>query len=184
MKKQTLLLLAILLNVGLFAQDIYFTKTGTVIFDGKTPFETIYAENNQVTSFLKTADGELNFAALVKSFKFKNALMEEHFNENYIESSKYPKAIFKGKIINWADIDLSKEVEQKATVEGKLTLHGVTKEVKSDAILHPQKGKIEGICNFEVVTEAFGIRIPNIVRDKIAKKINISVKVNYESYER
>lgn len=183
MKKQALLAIAIFLNIGLFAQGIYFTKTGTVIFEGKTPFETIYAESKQVTSFLKTTNGELNFAALIKSFQFKNALMGEHFNENYIESSKYPKAIFKGKIVNWADIDLSKNEVQKANVEGELTLHGVTKKIMTDATLHPQKENIAGTCHFKVNPEEFGIRIPTIVRDKIAKEMTISVDVNYEPYK-
>lgn len=183
MKKQALLAFAIFLNIGLFAQDIYFTKTGTIIFDGKTPFETIYAENNQVTSFLKTTNGELNFAALIKSFQFKNALMGEHFNENYIESSKYPKAVFKGKIVNWVNIDLSKKEVQKANIEGELTLHGVTKKIIADATLQPQKENIAGTCSFTVNPEEFGIRIPNIVRDKIAKEMTISVHVNYEPFK-
>ncbi len=183
MKNQALLLFTIFLNMGLFAQDIYYTKTGTIIFDGKTPFETIYAESNQVTSFLNTADGELNFAALIKSFQFKNELMGEHFNENYIESSIYPKAIFKGKIVNWTKIDLSKNEAQNVNVEGKLTIHGVTKDIKLEATLHPQKGNIVGICSFGVNPEEYGIRIPRIVRDKIAKVINVSINGSYEPFK-
>ncbi|WP_372776646.1 YceI family protein [Mangrovibacterium sp.] len=173
-----------LFATGLFGQEIYFTKTGTVIFDSSTPLETIHAENNQVTSFLKTTNGELNFAALMKSFKFKNALMEEHFNENFIESSKYPKAVFKGQIQNWSAIDLSKEEAHEANVEGELTLHGVTKKISTKAVLHPQNGKIAGTCDFVVSAEDFDIKIPALVRDKIAKEVKVTVNVNYEPYNR
>ncbi len=185
MKKHLLLIFATIFYTGLvFGQDVYFTKAGTVIFDSSTPLETIYAENNQVTSFLKTTDGELNFAALIKSFRFKNALMEEHFNENFIESSTFPKAVFKGKISNWSAIDLSKEEDQQADIEGELTLHGVTKKISTKANLHPQKDKIFGTCKFVVSAEDFGIKIPSLVREKIAKEVNVTVAISYEPYKK
>jgi len=184
MKPNILILLLVIFSVTSYGQDVYFTKTGTVIFDSSTPLETIHAENNQVTSFLKIADGELNFAGLIKSFKFKNALMEEHFNENYIESAKYPKAVFKGQILNWAAIDLDKEEAQEADLEGELTLHGVSKKITAKATLHPQNGEIQASCAFVVSAEDFEIKIPAVVRDKIAKEVSVSVNVNYEPFNR
>lgn len=185
MKKHALLIFAAIFYTGLlFGQDVYFTKSGTVIFDSSTPLETIHAENNQVTSFLKTIDGELNFAALIKSFKFKNALMEEHFNENFIESATFPKAVFKGKIRNWSAINLSKEENQQADIDGELTLHGVTKKIIAKANLHPQNGKISGSCKFVVSAEDFGIKIPALVREKIAKEVNVTVNISYEPYKK
>lgn len=184
MKKYILILLIVILSVTSYGQDVYFTKTGTVIFDSSTPLETIHAENEQVTSFLKIADGELNFAGLIKSFKFKNALMEEHFNENYIESAKYPKAVFKGQILNWAVIDLSKEEAQEAEIEGELILHGVSKKISTKATLHPHNGLIKASCAFVVSAEDFDIKIPAVVRDKIAKEVTVTVNVNYEPYKR
>jgi len=183
MKTLTILIFAMIFSTGLFGQDIYFTKTGTIIFDSSTPLETIHAENKQVTSFLKTSDGELNFAALIKSFKFPNALMEEHFNENFIESSQFPKAVFKGKILNWSEINLSKEEEQSADIEGELTLHGVTRRITAKAKLHRQNGKISGSSEFVVSAEDFNIKIPALVRDKIAKVVNVTVDVTYEPYK-
>jgi hypothetical protein len=182
MKSILFFLPALLFSAGLYSQEIYYTKAGTVIFDSSTPLETIYARNDQVTSFLNTSNGELNFAALMRSFKFKNALMEEHFNENFIESAQYPRAVFKGRILNWEDIDLSKEEKQEADVEGELTLHGVTKKINPKAVLHPQGGKIKGNSDFIVSAEDFDIRIPAIVRDKIAKEVKVTVEMIYEPY--
>ncbi|HKJ41204.1 MAG TPA: YceI family protein [Sunxiuqinia sp.] len=184
MKKNLLLILAIVLSTGAFAQKIYFTKTGKIIFDSTTPMENVHAENEQVTSFIKTTDGEINFAALIKSFKFRNALMEEHFNEDYIHSDQYPKAVFKGKILDFSKVDLSKNEPQKVTVEGNLTLHGVTKKVSTTATIHPENDKILAKADFEVTPAEFGIKIPSIVREKIAKTINISADVTYQPYKK
>jgi hypothetical protein len=183
MKTLTIFIFAMIFSTGIFGQDIYFTKTGTIIFDSSTPLETIHAENKQVTSFLKTSDGELNFAALIKSFKFPNALMEEHFNENFIESSQFPKAVFKGKILNWSEIDLSNGEEQSVETEGELTLHGVTKRITAKAKLQRQNGKINGSSEFVVSAEDFNIKIPALVRDKIAKVVNVTVDLVYERFE-
>ena len=183
MKKLVITIFALIFSIVLFGQDIYFTKTGTVIFDSSTPLETIHAENKQVTSFLKTSDGELNFAALMKSFKFPNALMEEHFNENFIESSQFPKAVFKGRIVNWSEINLSSGEEESADIEGELTLHGVTKKITAKAKLHQQNGKITGRSEFVVSAEDFNIKIPALVRDKIAKVVQVTVDVTYEPYK-
>lgn len=182
-KSLTITIFMLIFSTGLFGQDIYFTKTGIIIFDSSTPLETIHAENKQVTSFLNTSNGELNFAALIKSFKFPNALMEEHFNENFIESSQYPKAVFKGKILNWPEINLSKGEEQSVDLEGELTLHGVNKRVTAKAKLKRENGKIIGSSEFVVSAEDFNIKIPALVRDKIAKVVNINVDVIYEPYK-
>ncbi|KAB2822794.1 MAG: YceI family protein, partial [Paludibacter sp.] len=182
MKQNLLIALAVLISTHLAGQDVFFTKTGTVVFDSSTPLETIHAENRQVTSFLKTSTGEINFAALVKSFKFQNALMEEHFNENYMESDQFAKAVFKGKIVNMDQIDTGKEEKQEADVEGELVMHGVTKKVTVKAYLLPQAGKITGTSEFIVLPEEFGIKIPSLVREKIAKEVKVSVVMNYEKY--
>jgi len=184
MKQMLLILLVAFFSFASFGQDVYFTKTGKVVFDSSTPLETIHAENKQVTSFLKTTNGELNFAGLIKSFKFKNALMEEHFNENYIESTKFPKVVFKGQILNWDAIDLAQEEVQNIDIEGELSLHGETKKLTTTGTLLPQNGKISGNCKFVVSAEDFGIEIPAVVRDKIAKEVNVSVEVVYEPYQR
>src|SRR6187549_3993369 len=97
------LLLMTLLSVAGFvsAQDKMITKTGKVTFEASVPaFEEVKAKNETATCVLNPTTGEIASLALMKGFRFKIALMEEHFNENYIESDKYPKATFKGKIEN------------------------------------------------------------------------------------
>ena len=92
----------ILFTVALFAQDKVITKNGNINFEASVPaFEEIKAKNENVTCILNTKTGEIASLALIKGFRFKIALMEEHFNENYMESDKYPKATFKGTIINF-----------------------------------------------------------------------------------
>ena len=108
MKK--LIFLFVLVSVNCLAQSKYLTKTGTVNFEASVPsFEEVKASNNSVTAILNTENGEFAALALVKGFRFKNALMEEHFNENYAESDKYPKAVFRGKITNLAEVDLKND---------------------------------------------------------------------------
>jgi hypothetical protein len=182
MQSKFVFLLAFVMYANLNAQEIYFTKSGTIIFDSSTPLETIYARNNQVTSFLNIETGEINFAALMRSFKFRNALMEEHFNENFVESAKYPRAVFKGKIMNWQNIQLDKDAEQEAEIEGELTLHGATKKIAPKGIIHPRGEKIYGRCEFIVSAEDFKIQIPSVVRDKIAREVKVTVDVIYEPY--
>ena len=106
MKTRIAFLFALLfLMSGIHAQTRYFTKTGTISFYSHTPMEDINAKNHQVTSFLDIDSGEMVFAVLIRSFEFKKSLMEEHFNENYMDSEKFPKSQFKGSIVNIKDID-------------------------------------------------------------------------------
>ena len=112
------------------SQERYLTKNGAINFYSKMPLEDITADNNQVLSIIDVADGKMAIAILMKSFMFKKALMQEHFNENYVDSDTYPKATFKGSIINFNDIN---QTTTKAKVKGILTLHGVSKEIVIDA---------------------------------------------------
>ncbi len=165
------------------AQKTFYTKSGYIGFFSSTPLENIDARNNQVVSFIKTADGSLNFGLLVKSFKFKNALMEEHFNENYAESDKYPKAKFKGKILNLDEINFDKDGTYNADIEGKLTFHGVTNKIKLKNVKLTVSGdKLKGEATFTAKPEDYKIDIPSVVRGKIAKEITINVKIDYSIY--
>jgi len=119
--------MAIMCLTGLVVKaQKYITKEGEIDIFSQTSLFTIEAANHQVASIMDASNGNLVASTLVRSFKFREALVEEHFNENYMESSKYPKAIFKGKITNFSSIDLSKDGTYDITIEGDLTLHGVT----------------------------------------------------------
>src|SRR4051812_42180218 len=109
MKKASLFLIAVVLSTTLLAQDKFFTKNGKLSFYSKAPLEDIEATNNAVTAVLDAKSGDLQFAVLMKGFEFQKALMEEHFNENYAESDKFPKAVFKGVVMNNNAINYSKD---------------------------------------------------------------------------
>ena len=111
------------------AQTKLFTKTGTISFKSKTALENIEAVNNKVLSVWETATGNIEFSLLIKGFEFDRALMQEHFNENYLESDKYPKAVFKGVVENSKNILLTANNNYPVNVTGALTMHGITKQI-------------------------------------------------------
>ncbi len=157
-----------------FSQN-YMTKTGFIGFYSKTSLENINAENNQVYAVLDPASHHLAFAVLLKGFIFTKELMQEHFNENYIESDKYPKATFSG--VCSGDMDLNKDGTYQVVIKGDLTLHGVTKSIETTAQLEVKKNQITGTSAFKLKPEDFNIGIPSIVREKIASEISVKVKV-------
>lgn len=155
------------------AQEKMITKSGKITFEASVPsFEEVKATNSAATFVLNPATGEIASLALMKGFRFKVALMEEHFNENYIESDKYPKATFKGKIENFDAAALSAAAKDY-TIKGKLELHGKSKEVSMAAKIRKTDGGIEIISNFSVNADEFGIAIPNVVKSKVSNKVNI-----------
>jgi len=163
-----------------FSQAIYMTRSGQISFFSKTPMENIEAVNNEVTSMLNPGTGEIVFALLIKSFRFEKALMEEHFNENYMESTKLPKATFQGKITNTASIDFAKDGTYPVSVEGDLTIHGVKQHVTSNGTAVVAKGKISVTASFTVKPADYKIQIPSLVEEKIAKTIEVKVNCLYE----
>jgi hypothetical protein len=181
--KTTIIALALLgLTLSSGAQEKYYSKTGHIWFYSHTPMEDIEAHNYQAGTILDVKTGDLMFTALVKSFEFKKALMQEHFNENYMESDKFPKAGFQGKVLDIAGVNTAKDGLYPVKVSGDLTLHGVTKKVSADGKFEVKSGKIHATSQFDVAPEDFGIEIPSLVKDKIAKKILVNVDIQYEPY--
>lgn len=176
-----LLITLFFLSFNSFAQQKYLTKTGTIGFEASVPaFEEVAATNKSVTAIIDTSNGEFAALALVKAFRFKNALMEEHFNENYAESSNYPKAIFKGHIEDFS-MDLISTSKNPFKVTGLLTFHGVTRKIDNceATISKTEKGILmEG--NFQVKASDFDIQIPSVVRSKIAE--DILIRFNFEMF--
>ena len=123
--------------------------------------------------------GQIVFSILVKSFKFENQLMEDHFNENYMESSKFPKADFKGYITNVTSVDFSKDGKYNITVEGNLTIHGVTQKVQTSGTLTIASGKPTVLGVFKIKIKEFGIS-GLYIGDKIANEAEITVDCKYE----
>lgn len=176
MKKVIFLITLCIVGVAtLSAQDKYYTKTGKINFNSKATLENIEALNKSVTAVLDTKSGNLQFAVLMKGFEFEKALMQEHFNENYIESHKYPKAEFKGAVVNNADINYGKDGTYIAKVKGQLTIHGETKTVETDGKIQVKGGKVLADAVFGIALADYKIEIPNVVKNNIAKTVNIEV---------
>jgi hypothetical protein len=178
MKRLFFLLIFINIILASNAQK-YMTKNGFIGFYSKTPMEEIKADNNQVVSALDVSTGELVFQALIKSFHFDRALMEEHFNENYMESDKIPKSIFKGKITNLSSVNFTKPGTYEVTVDGDLTIHDVTNKVSIKGTLEVADGGINASSKFKIVPEDYKITIPGVVRDKIDKNLEVTVTMKY-----
>lgn len=162
----------VLLNFGIFFSQKVITKSGTTIFEASVPsFEEVKASNNATTAILNKDNGEFATLVLINGFKFKSALMEEHFNENYMDSSKYPKATFKGKITNFSAI---KDKGGKAVISGILEIHGKQKNVTSEGMLSKSGNGYNLDGSFLVKPQDFGIEIPSLVSKKIAKDVKIT----------
>lgn len=158
----------------------YFTKNGTVAFVSEAPVEKIEAVNSKGTCVWDTESGALEMAVLVKGFRFEKALMEEHFNENYMESTKFPKAIFKGRIENMEDIDLKSDGQYTGVLMGDLTIHGVTQSVSTNATFSVLGDELTGEASFDVEVADYDIEIPKLVADNIAKVVSISVTADFQ----
>lgn len=174
MKKVILITLLGAISIPAIAQK-YMTRTGKVTFFSSTPVENIEAFNNEVASVLDADKGSFVFQAPIKSFKFEKSLMQEHFNENYMESDKYPKSEYKGKITDPGSINFSKDGTYNVTTEGKLTIHGVTRDVKVPGTVTVKGDKVTVKSVFNVRPKDYKISIPGIVEEKIADEIEVTV---------
>jgi polyisoprenoid-binding protein YceI len=162
------------------AQDRYYTKTGKIEFFSSAPLEDIEAKNKTVTAVLDTKTGAMQFSVQMKGFEFAKALMQEHFNENYVESGKFPKGEFKGSVVNNSAVNYAKDGTYKVNVKGKMTIHGVTKDVEAPGTIKVNGGKIEATSTFNIQLSDYNISIPSVVKDKISNNIKISVDTKLE----
>jgi len=166
--------------VALSAQERLATRTGHISFLSETPMENIVGDNHKVTSVFDATTGAIEFAVLIKAFEFEKALMQEHFNENYMESNTFPKASFKGKVTGVGEDELKKEGTYLISAQGDLTIHGVARPVTiKGTFMVDAAGAVKATSDFTVNAEDHGIKIPGVVRDKIAKEIKVSVKLDY-----
>jgi polyisoprenoid-binding protein YceI len=178
--KKILVFLLFSVTISGFSQT-YFTRTGTTNFKASvTAFEPVEATNKSTTVILKTATGDLAAQLFMTAFQFRVALMQEHFNENYMDSNTHPKAVFKGKLADFNFTELS--IKKEYNLSGTLTVKGVKKEINTTARVTLEGDKIIVSSKFTVAPQDFDIDIPNIVRKKIAK--NIHITLNYELVEK
>lgn len=179
--KNLIIILALSLTTGLHASaQNFLTKNGKITFFSKTSMENIDAVNNQVVSVVNISTGDMAFSVIITGFLFKKALMQEHFNENYMESAKYPKATFKGKITDLAKVNFTKDGSYAVTVSGDLNIHNVTKAVSVPGTITVKGGKFNAAATFNVLLADHNISIPKVVEGNISKTIEIKVDCSYD----
>lgn len=161
-------------STGVSSQTKYSTKSGTIAFEASVPsFEPVAAKNENVSALLNADTGDFAALALVNGFRFEIALMEEHFNENYMESSKFPKALFKGTIQGFDTHSISNQ-PQELEIEGSLTIHGVTQPIQTMVRIQKiSESEISLVTSFIVKPGDFKIEIPKIVKNKIAEEVHV-----------
>lgn len=164
-------------NYCCYAQNLFKTDEGEVYFNGSTLLEDIKAKHNNVKAINK--GNYLAVALLVEGFQFKNKLMQEHFNENYIESERYPKAYFSGHIINYSSDSLSLKAKEYA-IKGNLTLHGITVFIETTTDIKIVDNFIILESDFNINPEDFKIKIPKILFNKVAQEVNVDLYLKLE----
>lgn len=171
----TIICFLILLPV-VFSQK-YITKNGMIKFYSDAPLEKIEAVNNQVISAFDISNGNFVFRVLMKGFEFRKALMQQHFNTDYVESDKFPEASFKGTVKDFNTFNFNKDALNNVIVEGDLTIHGITNHVSEKGTLEKKGDKIIGKSVFTIAIKDYKIKIPNIVVNNISENVQITVEI-------
>lgn len=178
MRKLVLFIACITIVSSVFSQNLYKAVSGDISFFSKTPMEDIDAVNKDVKALINTKTGEVAFIATNVGFHFEKPLMEEHFNENYMESDKYKVSVFKGKIqekINYAE-----NGKHKVTVKGAINIHGVEQQREIAGEIVIEEGKIKVMSEFIVKVKDHKIKIPKLVVKNIAEEVKVTVNLNFE----
>jgi polyisoprenoid-binding protein YceI len=191
--KKTLLILLSLLSCRILQAQIYTAKSTTVTFFSEAPLENIEAMNKGAIVVLNSATGNIEVRVTIQNFKFKNSLMEEHFNENYMETEKkteingtasYPNryAEFKGKINE--PVDYGKEGETNVTVTGKLAIHGVSRDVTLNGLLNKKGEELAISSKFRVKVTDYNIKVPSMYVKNIAEEVDVNLSSILEPYKK
>lgn len=178
MYKGGIIFLALLCSIASGGQELYKTTSGEVSFFSSAPIEDIKAVSDQGVSVLDLADGQISFLVNIRSLDFPKDKMEEHFNENFMESHRYPNATFKGEIVG--NPELSEGSPQKVSLRGILDIHGKKSERTLPAMLLLKDGKIYLESRFEVACKDHSIEIPRILWQNIAEVVEVSVNAKYD----
>jgi len=176
------IIFAVIVTTGA-AQTKYITQNGHINFFSSAPVEDITADNNAVGSIIDPATGEVVFTLSISGFEFEKKLMQRHFNDNYMESDKFPKSTFKGFITNNDKVDYSQPGTFSVNVKGDLTMHGVTKTIQTPGTIEVTGDGLKASSTFIVKPADFDIKIPGIMRNKIAEEIRVTVDMAYAPME-
>jgi polyisoprenoid-binding protein YceI len=179
--------LILILSFSLFklqAQENYMTRNGQISFFSSTPLEDIKAVNNEVASVLNRKTGSVQFIVLIKSFQFRKAAMQDHFNgKDYMDSDRYPKAELKGSIANISTVNFSKDGTYPVTVEGTLSMHGISNNIKIPGNIIVKGNTITATAAFTVRLTDYKVSVPTIVSKKVAEKVEVTVNCSYQPYQ-
>jgi hypothetical protein len=181
MKKLALSLITLAIGPVMSAQ-IYIAKTCEISFFSDAPVEDIAAVNKACKPIINTATNDIQMKIVISAFQFEKPLMQEHFNENYMESEKYPNAIFKGKINE--KIDWTKDGEHKVTVTGKLNIHGVEKDRTLDGVVKVKGSEINISSIFKIHVADHGVKVPSMYIDNIAEDVEVKLNAILEPYKK
>lgn len=160
------------------AQSKFYTKTGKISFYSKAPLENIEAHNTKALSVFDASTGQIEFSVLLKGFEFEKARMQEHFNESYVESDKYPKAVFAGMVKDVGNVRLASEGTYTVQISGSMTIHGVTKPQTAQAVITVKNGVVSAVSDITITLADYNIKIPALVADKIGKTVKIVINVS------
>jgi len=181
LKKSLLTLAAIFCFASLNAQK-YIDKAGSVKFFSTAPLEDIEAKSTQVSSVIDASTQDLVALVMMRSFVFPNSLMQEHFNENYIESELYPKATFKGKLTDFDKLAKTPGLLQKVKVSGEMNMHGVTRPFETVAeITWLDDKSFKGHAVFKIKLADYNIEIPTMVFQNIAEIVDVTLDLNFKA---
>ena len=173
-----LILICLLFSTQLIAQQYYINK-GKVSFFSEAPIENISAINEDVSAIVDSQTGGFAFRLKIEDFTFTSSLMQEHFNESYLESEKYPLSTFTGVIDNFSNLDLS--TKQNLKVYGSLSIHGISKDAQMTAIVQMINDELHISSTFDVALEEYDIDIPKIMMYKIAEVIQVVVDMKLQN---
>ncbi len=181
MKKYILIFAAVHVFMLTAKSQDYLTRNGSVSIYSHTPLEDISAQNNETLSVLNSSTGDIEFKVAVKGFHFAKTAMEEHFNNpDYMDSEKFPKAGFKGKVTNLSAVNFSKDGSYKVTVQGDLTMKGITKPVSAQGTITVSNGTVTAVSTFNVNRKDFNVIGEAFTQKKIADQIQITVNCKYD----
>jgi polyisoprenoid-binding protein YceI len=183
-QNKIILALTTFIVLALFAfsnSNILQTRIGHIWFHSKTSLQELEAHNYQVSSALNTVTGDIAFSVLIKSFEFDKILMEKHFNENYLESEKFPNALFKGNITDISKVNFSKPGSYPVNVQGDMTLHGVTNHITNNGVITVTGTSVTAKSQIPIRLVDYKINVPQLMKEKIAEIIEVNVDVKYNT---
>jgi polyisoprenoid-binding protein YceI len=180
----TAAILFLFFSISADAQQKFLTRTGHISFFSEAPLENIEAHNRQVTAIIDAGKGSLAFKVIMKSFEFEKAAMQDHFNKQYLHTDKHPDARFEGSFLDPSALNVNKEGTYKVTVQGKLTIHGVTRDVKEAGVIEVKGNTLSTKAKFTIRLADYEVKVPSDYVRKISSEIDITVDATLNPFTR